>query len=107
MNRRQLEPALTHIVTALAAVIALTVTVMLPSSYFLSHRTALQAEIAAESKMAGAVISQQITRNPGLWAFENARITGLLAMLGPLKEPERRVVFFGRDQLVAELGDNV
>ena len=107
MNRLKLDPALTHIVTALAAVIALTVTVMLPSSYFLSSRTARQAEIAAESKMAGAVISQLITRNPELWAFENARIRGLLAMLGPLKEPERRVVFFGPDQLVAELGDAV
>ena len=107
MNCLKLEPALTHIVTALAAVIALTVTVMLPSSYFLAGRTAKQAEIAAESKMAGAVISQLITRNPELWAFEDARIRGLLAMLGPLKEPERRAVFFGQKQLVAELGDDV
>ena len=107
MNRLKLEPALTQIVTALAAVIALTVTVMLPSSYFLSNRTATQAEIAAESKMASAVISQLINTNPEFWAFENARIGGLLAMLGPLHEPERRAVFFGRDQLVAELGDGV
>jgi diguanylate cyclase (GGDEF)-like protein len=107
MNRRKLEPALTHIVTALAAVIALTVTVMLPSSYFLSSRAARQAEIAAESKMAGAVISQLINTNPELWAYQNARMRGLLAMLGPLKDPEKRAVFFGRDQLVAELGGNV
>ena len=107
MIRRILEPALTHTVTALAATIALAVTLMLPSTYFLSASAARHAEVAAESKVASAVISQLINTNPELWAFENARIRGLLAMLGPLQDTERRAVFFGRDQLVAEQGDSV
>jgi diguanylate cyclase (GGDEF)-like protein len=107
MIRRVLDPALTRIVTALAAIIALAVTVMLPSTYFLSARAAWHAEVAAESKVASAVISQLINGNPELWAFENARIRGLLAMLGPLQATERRAVFRGRDQLVAEQGDDV
>jgi diguanylate cyclase (GGDEF)-like protein len=107
MNRRMLDPSLTRVVTALAAVIAVAVAVMLPSTYFLSTRAAWHAEVAAESKVASAVISQLINTNPELWAFENARIRGLLAMLGPLHETERRAVLFGRDQLVAEQGAGV
>jgi diguanylate cyclase (GGDEF)-like protein len=107
MNRQILDPSLTRVVTALAAIIALAVAVMLPSTYFMSARAAWNAEVTAESKVASAVISQLINKNPELWAFENARIRGLLAMLGPLQDSERRAVFFGQDRLVAEQGDDV
>ena len=39
--------------------------------------------------------------------FENARIRGLLAMLGPPPEPERRIVTSATGQEVAEQGDAV
>jgi hypothetical protein len=81
MSHRKLEPVLTRIVTALAAVIAVAVTVTLPTAYFVSAYGTKHAEIVAEGKLASAVISQLASTNPELWAFENARIRGLLAML--------------------------
>ena len=39
--------------------------------------------------------------------FENARIRGLLAMLGAPPEPERRIVLSASGQLVAEQGSDV
>ena len=107
MNHRKLEPALTRIVTALAAVIALAVTVTLPTAYFVSTYATKHAEIVAEGKLASAVISQLASTNPELWAFENARIRGLLAMLGAPQEPERKIVLSASGQLVAEQGSDV
>jgi diguanylate cyclase (GGDEF)-like protein len=107
MSNRKLEPVLTRIVTALAAVIAFAVTVTLPTAYFVSAYATKHAEIVAEGKLASAVISQLASTNPELWAFENARIRGLLAMLGPPQEPERRIVLSASGQMVAEQGREV
>jgi diguanylate cyclase (GGDEF)-like protein len=107
MSHRKLEPVLTRIVTALAAVIAVAVTVTLPTAYFVSAYGTKHAEIVAEGKLASAVISQLASTNPELWAFENARIRGLLAMLGSPQEPERRIVLSANGQLVAEQGSDV
>ena len=102
-----LDPRLTRIVTALAAVIALAVGVVLPAAYFLSAYATRHAEIAAEGKLAAAAISQLASSNPELWMFENARIRGLLTMLGPPPESERRIVISGAGQEVAAQGDDV
>ena len=99
-----LDPKLTRLVTALAAVIALAVGVMLPATYFLSAYASRHAEIAAEGKVAATAISQIASRNPELWMFENARIRGLLTILGELTESERRIVTAGQE-VVAEQGD--
>ncbi len=108
MSHRKIDPgALTQIVTALAAVIALALTVTIPVAYFLSARVAKHAELAAERKMASATISQLINRNPELWVLENARVRGLLAMLPQPQEPEWRTVFSKSNQLVAEQGTRV
>ena len=100
-----LDPRITRIVTALAAAIALAVGVVLPAAYFLSAYATGHAEIAAEGKLAATAISQLASRNPELWMFENARIRGLLTMLGPLSESERRIVISGAGQEVAAQGD--
>ena len=102
-----LDPRLTRIVTALAAVIALAVGVVLPAAYFLSNYATMHAEIAAEGKLAAAAISRLASSNPELWMFENARVRGLLTMLGPLSEAERRIVTSGTGQEVAVQGDAV
>jgi hypothetical protein len=83
-----LDPSLARIVTALAAIIALFLALALPAAYFVSARAAKQAAIDAEAKLAAATISQLASRNPTLWVFENARIRGLLSMLGPPLEAE-------------------
>ena len=53
-------------VTALAAVIALAVGVVLPAAYFLSNYATMHAEIAAEGKLAAAAISRLASSNPEL-----------------------------------------
>ncbi len=102
-----LDPGITRIVTALAAAIALAVGVVVPAAYFLSTYAIMHAEIAAESNLAGAAISRLASGNPELWMFENARVRGLLTMLDPLSEPERRIVTSGTGQEVATHGDAV
>ena len=67
----------------------------------------MHAEIAAEGKLAATAISRLASSNPELWMFENARVRGLLTMLGPLSEPERRSVTSGTGQEVAAQGDAV
>ncbi len=99
-----LDPKVTRIVTALAATIALAVGVALPGAYFLSAYATGHAEIAAEGKLAASAISQLASLNPELWMFEDARIRGLLSMLGPLPEAERRIVTSGTGQVVAGQG---
>ena len=102
-----LDPRLTRIVTALAAVIALAVGVVASRRVFPVKYATMHAEIAAEGKLAAAAISQLASSNPELWMFENARVRGLLTMLGPLSEAERRIVTSGTGQEVAEQGDAV
>jgi diguanylate cyclase (GGDEF)-like protein len=105
MNHHKLEPLLTRIVTALAAAIALAVTVTLPAAYLLSAYATKHAELAADAKLASSFISQLASGNPDLWVFENARIRGYLAMLGPQLEPEQRIVTSANGQPVAQQGD--
>jgi diguanylate cyclase (GGDEF)-like protein len=102
-----LDPALARIVTALAAIVALTLTLALPAAYYLSAHTARQAAIDAEAKLAAVAISQLASSNPTLWVFENARIRGMLAVLGPPQEAEQRGVFAARGQLIADQGGDV
>ena len=102
-----LDPGIARIVTALAAVIAIAVGVVVPAAYFLSTYAIMHAEIAAEGKLAAATISQLASQNPEMWLFENARVRGLLPMLDPLPEPERRIVTSGTGQEVATQGDAV
>ncbi len=47
-------------------------------------------------------ISQVASSNPDLWIFENARVRGLLSMLGPPPEAEQRAVFAAGGQLIAD-----
>jgi diguanylate cyclase (GGDEF)-like protein len=100
-----LDPKVTRIVTALAAAVALAIGVVLPGSYFLSAYAVGHAEIAAEGKLGATAVSQVASRNPDLWMFENARILGLLSMLGQLPESERRIVSSGVGQEVAVQGN--
>ena len=102
-----LDPSLARIVTALAAIVALFLALALPAAYFLSAHAAKQAAIDAEAKLAAAAISQLASRNPTLWVFENARIRGLLAMLGPSAEAERRGAFATEGQLIADQGSDI
>jgi diguanylate cyclase (GGDEF)-like protein len=102
-----LDPSLARIVTALAAIIALFLALALPAAYFLSAHAAKQAAIDAEAKLAAATISQLASRNPTLWVFENARIRGLLGMLGPPLEAEWRGAFATEGQLIADQGSDV
>jgi hypothetical protein len=67
-------------------------------------RAARQAAFDSEAKLAAVAISQFASRNPTVWVFENARVRGLLTMLGPPLEAERRGVLDG--QLIAEQGSN-
>jgi diguanylate cyclase (GGDEF)-like protein len=109
MNRPagSLDPALARIVTALAAIIALFLALSLPAAYFLSAHAARQAVIDAEAKLAAVSVSQIASANPTLWIFENARIRGMLAVLGPPPEAELRTVFGTGGELIAEQGGDV
>src|SRR4051812_16731611 len=101
------DEVLTRLVTALAALIAIAVSLALPAAYFLSIRAVEHAAVAAESKIAAATVSQLASSNPQLWVFENARIRGLLAMLGPSPVPERRIVTSSKGDVVAESGSEL
>jgi diguanylate cyclase (GGDEF)-like protein len=107
MSHRIFDASLSRIVTALAAVIALAVTVTLPAAYFLSAYDTRRAEITAEVKLAAAAVSQLASSNPDLWVHEDARIRGLLAMLGPPPETERRIVVSVDGRLVAQQGNEL
>jgi diguanylate cyclase (GGDEF)-like protein len=98
------DPALARLVTVLAAVVALALGFALPATYFLSAHASKYAEAAAEAKLAASAVSQLASSNPDLWIFENARIRGLLTMLGWPHEPEQRRVFANNGQIVAEQG---
>jgi hypothetical protein len=63
--------------------------------------------ITAEAKLAATAVSQLASSNAERWVFENARIGGLLAMLGSPTEAELRRVFTSDGRLVAEQGRDV
>jgi hypothetical protein len=88
-----LDPTLARTVTVLAAVIAVALAVALPTAYFVSSRAVGNAAIEAEANVAAVSVSQLASRNPDLWVFENVRLLGLLAMLGPPPASEQREVF--------------
>ncbi len=101
------DPALARMVTALAGAIALALAIALPLAYFVSERATQYAAIGAEAKLAAVSISQLASVNPELWIFEDARIRGLFAMLGPLPEGEQRMVFAASGGLVAGQGEDL
>jgi len=102
---RDVDTTLARAVTLLAATIACVVTVSLPAAYFLSGHATRQAEIDAEARLAAATVSQLASSSPELWVYENARIRGLIAVLGPPLEAERRIVMSRTGESVVDHGD--
>ena len=86
----RLDPMLVHVITAFAAAAAIMFAIVMPTAYFVSVGTAKYSEIAAEAKLASTVLTQLASDNAELWTYENARIRGLLMMLGTPPEPELR-----------------
>ena len=98
------DATLARLVTALAAIVAVTLAITLPVAYLLSANARMHASLEAEARLASASITQLALNNPDLWVFEDARIRGLLTLLGRSAEPEQRLVFSAGDQLIAEQG---
>lgn len=103
----QVDPRIVRVVTWLAAGMALCVTAILPASYFLSQRNSLQADLRAKASLGSLIVSQVAMRNTDLWIFENARIRGLLTLLGEMEDGEARRVFALDGRLVADQSDDL
>jgi diguanylate cyclase (GGDEF)-like protein len=86
---------------------ALCVTTILPASYFLSNRSITEADLQAKASLGALVVSQVAMRNADLWIYENARIRGLLTLLGQADDNEARRVFDSNGRLVAEQEGNL
>jgi diguanylate cyclase (GGDEF)-like protein len=100
----RLDPVLVHVITAFAATAAIMFAIVMPTAYFVSIHTAKHSEIAAEAKLASTMLTQLASDNAELWTYENARIRGLLMMLGTPPEPELRSVFATNGALIASEG---
>jgi diguanylate cyclase (GGDEF)-like protein len=96
----RLDPMLVHVITAFAATAAIMFAIVMPTAYFVSVHTAQHSEIAAEAKLASTVLTQLASNNAELWTCENARIQGLLTLLGTPPEPEQRIVFAASGALI-------
>ena len=101
---RNVDAALARLVTALAAVVAVILAIALPMAYLVSANRTMHASLEAEARLASASITQVALSNPDLWVFEDARIRGLLSLLGRTAEPEQRLVFSAADELIVEQG---
>jgi diguanylate cyclase (GGDEF)-like protein len=99
-----LDPALARLVTALAAAVALLLAISVPAAYLASGLAILRASLEAEVKLASTTVGQVAVINPKLWMFEDARLRGLLDLLGRSPEPEERFVILNNDQQVAVQG---
>ena len=100
----RLDPVLVHVITAFAATAAIMFAIVMPTAYFVSVHTARHSEIAAEAKLASTVLTQLASDNAELWTYENARIQGLLMLLGTPPEPEQRIVFAANGALIVSQG---
>ena len=98
------DPRITRIVTALAAAIALAVGVVLPGHISCPLMRSGMPRLPPRANLP----QPRYRRSPAATRsveFENARIRGLLSMLGQRPEPERRIVSSGAGQEVAVQGD--
>ena len=100
----RLDPVLVHVITAFAATAAIMFTIVMPTAYFVSVHTAKNSEIAAEAKLGSTMLTQLASDNAELWTYENARIQGLLMLLGTPPEPEQRIVFAANGALIVSQG---
>jgi diguanylate cyclase (GGDEF)-like protein len=96
------DQALSRVITALAAIIALTFAVGVPAASFTFARANMAASMQAEAKIGAMTLSQLASQNPEMWRFEDVRIRGLLTLLGDASAPEWRRVLDVRGNLVAE-----
>ncbi|MBS0642647.1 MAG: EAL domain-containing protein [Acetobacteraceae bacterium] len=103
--RGRVDPALARLVTVLAAIVSLALAIIVPAAYLLSARATMHASLQLQANLAGNSITQLAINNPELWVFENARLRGLLSLLGPLSELDQRLVLLATGEVIAEQGD--
>lgn len=99
MNKRS---KIVRITTAIALVVAVAVTFIMPLGYFVTSYVHIAGSLKAEAEINSRIVSTLINANPDLWRFEQLRLDELLAHRPPGGEEEIRRIFDLDGQKVAE-----
>ena len=103
----QSNSSLVATVTWIAAIIAATISVLLPLVYFLSAKGVLSATLDTEAEINARIAAQVIQANPALWRFQTAKLEEFLKRRpGQGHEEIRRIVDLD-GKTIAESADAV
>lgn len=91
-----------RITTAIALVVAVAVTFIMPLGYFVTSYVHIAGSLKAEAEINSRIVSTLINANPDLWRYEQLRLDELLAHRPPEGEEEIRRIFDLDGQEVAE-----
>jgi signal transduction histidine kinase len=92
------------VITTLAAIVALAVTLILPLGYFAVVYNALKGELAKEAEVRSGMLSQFVGSNPDLWRFDRHHIEELLSRAPMLRPDQENRLLTSDGQLMAHMG---
>lgn len=95
---------ITRITTWIASLVAVSVTLLLPLSYFTDSYQYLSGSLEAEAEMTSHSINALINSNPELWQYEQLRLEELLAQRMQGTTGEIRQIRDLGNKLIAENG---
>ena len=99
------ERALNRWVTVAAAALSLALLLAPPSALYFFGRERIAGGLEAEAEITAQLVTQIVSANPDLWAFEQVRLGEYLSRRPRAGEAEIRRVLDARGQVVAEAGD--
>jgi PAS domain S-box-containing protein len=99
------ERALTRWVTLAAVALSLSLLFGPPAALFFFGRERIAGGLEAEAEITAHLVTQIVSANPDLWAYEQVRLGEYLARRPRRGDPEIRRVLDTRGKVVAEIGD--
>lgn len=94
---------ITSIVTWIAGLVAIAVTILLPLGYFTVSYQHITGSLETEAEMTSHIVTELINSNPDLWQFEQLRLEEVLAQRVQKNHTESKRIFDQQNVLVAEI----
>lgn len=99
--------SITRITSIIAGVIAVTITVLIPSGFFTISYQYLLGSLDAQAEISARSVSGLIMQNPKMWRFEQIRLEELLERRTRQDEPEARRIVDPQSNVIVESVDHL
>ncbi len=96
-----------RVTTTLAVVIAVAISVIVPTAYFLVSYQYMLGSLDTEAEISAKTIGALVMANPGMWQYEEVRLMGLLERRSRGGFPETRRILDSNHKMIVESADSL